>query len=110
MAKYGYELPPYFYPPQDTGAHITVVATNEMKAVKREVEVGERVEFRVSSCGPTFPTRYWYGVEAVYNYRVTSPELARMRQDLTGKPGKPPGGFHITVGIRKIKKKNKTRK
>ena len=39
MLKYGYELPPYFYPPTPVGAHITLVSSEEagLHGVDREL-------------------------------------------------------------------------
>ena len=107
MEKFGYEVPPYFVGPQAVGAHISVVPasfSNRYKDV--EVDVGRKVVFEVIRAGPTFPTRYWYGAEAVYKIWVRSPQLNYISKRLAGPGYKPPGGFNIVVGVRKIKKRD----
>ena len=80
LEKFGYELPPYFWPPTPVGAHISVVPAREMEEMERrprkaDMAIGKKVEFRVTSCSASFPTEGMYGVEATYRFRVTSPEL-----------------------------------
>ena len=108
MEKFGYDVPPYFAGDQAVGAHISVVPASNAKKYKKgkgEVEVGKRVEFEVVRAGTTFPTRYWYGAEAVYKIWVRSPELDDVCRRLAGQY-KPPEGFNIVVGVRKIKKRD----
>ena len=109
MEKFGYEVPPYFAGDQAVGAHISVVPASIAKNYKKgkeEVEVGKRMEFEVIRAGTTFPTRYWYGTEAVYKIWVRSPELDDVCRRLAGPGYKPPGGFNMVVGVRKIKKRD----
>ena len=109
MEKFGYEVPSYFVGAQAVGAHISVVPSSIAKNYKKgkeEVEVGKRMEFEVIRAGTTFPTRYWYGTEAVYKIWVRSPELDDVCMRLAGPGYKPPGGFNIVVGVRKIKKRD----
>ena len=112
MEKFGYEVPPYFAGPQAVGAHISVVPANIAKKKKKqmEVEVGKRVEFEIIRAGTSYPIRYWYGTEAVYRIWVKSPELKKISKEIAGSEYKPPGGFNIVVGVRKIKKRDQMMK
>ena len=105
LAEYGYEVPPYFYPPQPVGAHITLVTSDEAKKkglMGGEVEVGQRVKFRVSKCHVSFPRNRSYGLEARFKVRVNGKELDRIRKRMVGKVV-PRGGFYIVVGVRRLK-------
>jgi len=107
LEKFGYEIPPYFVGAQAVGANISLVPANIAKKNKKyEVEVGKKIEFKVVRAGPTFPTRRWYGAEAVYRIFVKSPELDKLCRKIAGPKYKPPGGFNIVVGVRKIEKRD----
>ena len=73
---------------------------------KEVVEVGRGVTFEVVRESTTFPNMYWYRMEAVYKIWVRSPELDDVCRRLAGPGYKPPGGFNIVVGVRKIKKRD----
>merc|ERR1711936_1264677 len=106
MEKFGYEIPPYFLGAQAVGAHVSVVPANIAKEYKKEeVEIGKKIEFEVLRAGPSFPTRRWYGAEAVYKIFVKSAELDKLCRKIAGPEYKPPaGGFNIVVGVRRIEK------
>jgi len=113
MEKFGYEIPPYFLGAQAVGAHISVVPAdiaNKYKYKKEDVEIGKKIEFKVVRAGPSFPTRRWYGAEAVYKIWVKSAELDKVCMETAGPEYKPPGGFNIVVGVRRIEKRDEMMK
>jgi len=92
MEKFGYDIPPYFLGAQE------------------DVEIGKKIEFKVVRAGPSFPTRRWYGAEAVYKIWVKSAELDKVCMETAGPEYKPPGGFNIVVGVRRIEKRDEMMK
>ena len=97
--RFGYQLPPYFYPAAPLGAHITLLPPLP-RGQEREgvVEVlGEQVEFEVVGAGPQFPIRYWYGTEAVYRVWVRGEQLTRVATSLGGTSYRPPRSLPPTI-------------
>jgi len=105
LSQYGYELPPYFYPPHPVGAHITIVTTEEARDAQSpiQVEVGRRVEFKVSKARVSFPRKESYGLEARFKVWVESEELEALRRAAIHR-APPRGGFYIVVGVRRLSK------
>ena len=104
LAEYGYEVPPYFYPPQPVGAHITLVTSDEAKKYGLEgqqVEIGRRVKFSVRRCSVSFPRNRSYGLEARFKVWVKGQELSRIRRRVVGRVV-PRSGFYIVVGVRRL--------
>ena len=61
LAEYGYEIPPYFYPPHPVGAHITLVTTDEVKKYVQNygmnvgvVDLGRKIRFSIRRCNNTY--------------------------------------------------------
>jgi len=108
LAEFGYEIPPYFYPPHPVGAHITLVTTDEVKKYVQKyginvgvVDLGRKVRFSIRRCGVSFPRNRSYGLEARFKVWVKGEELKRIRRRVTGQL-MPRGGFYIVVGVRRL--------
>ena len=105
----GYIRPPFFiYPPFPVGAHIKIVTQREAEDYElfgekeRDVSnlIGKTVDFEVIKAHVSFPRIKKYGIEARYKIRVKSPELSRIRKELTGLSTGPNNGhFVILVGL-----------
>ena len=105
----GYIRPPFFiYPPYPVGAHIKIVTKREAEDYElfgekgRDVSnlIGKTVDFEVIKAHVSFPRIKKYGIEARYKIRVKSPELSRIRKELTGLSTGPSNGhFVILVGL-----------
>ena len=108
----GYVRPPFFvYPPFPVGAHIKIVTEREAEDYElfgekvRDVShlIGKTVSFKVIKAHVSYPRIKKYGIEARYKIRVKSPELSRIRRELTGLstgPREQGGHFVILVGLR----------
>ena len=110
LRNYGYTRPPFFvYPPFPVGAHIKIVTKREAEDYrlfgKKEEEVshliGTTVDFEVVKAHMSYPRIKKYDIEARYKIRVASPELSRIRKELTGL-GTGPNNEHfvILVGLK----------
>jgi len=111
LSKYGFDVPPYFYGTEPTGAHITIVPSSFSKRFKNEdVPVGKKVKFQVVKAKAFFPKNWkncWYGTEAVYFVWVKSKDLLSIARKLAGPKYNPSYGmFHINVGVRTLKKRD----
>jgi len=113
LAEYGYEIPPYFYPPHPVGAHITLVTTDEVKKYVQNygmnvgvVDLGRKIKFSIRRCGVSFPRNRSYGLEARFKVWVKGEELKRIRRRVTGQL-MPKGGFYIVVGVRRLSENEK---
>ena len=105
----GYIRPPFFiYPPFPVGAHIKIVTKREAEDYElfgekgRDVSnlIGKTVDFEVIKAHVSFPRIKKYGIEARYKIRVKSPELSKIRKELTGLSTGPNNGhFVILVGL-----------
>ena len=110
LHDYGYIRPPFFvYPPFPVGAHIKIVTKREAEDYElfgekgRDVShlIGKSVDFEVVTAHVSYPRIKKYGVEARYKIRVKSPELSKIRKELTGLSTGPNNGhFVILVGLR----------
>merc|ERR1712048_428871 len=107
----GYIRPPFFcYPPFLVGAHVKIVTKREAKDYELSGEkkgkyvrdlIGKTVDFEVVTAHVSYPRIRKYGVEARYKIRVKSPELSKIRKELTGLSSGPNNGhFVILVGLR----------
>ena len=106
----GYIRPPFFiYPPFPVGAHIKIVTKREAEDYElfgekgRELShlIGKTVDFEVVTAHVSYPRIKKYGVEARYKIRVKSPELSKIRKELTGlRSGPNNGHVVILVGLR----------
>ena len=106
----GYIRPPFFvYPPFPVGAHIKIVTKREAEDYElfgekgRDVShlIGKTVDFSLLTAHVSYPRIKKYGIEAKYKIRVESPELSRIRKELTGLSTGPNNGhFVILVGVR----------
>ena len=106
MEKYNYEVPPYFYGGSGVGAHVTILpAVFGEKHEDSEVDVGRKIEFKVTKVGAMFPTFRWYGTEAVYMIYIESRELDEVLKGFNEPDYDGPayGGWHIVVGVRSLK-------
>ena len=108
LTKFGYKRPEFFvFPPAPIGSHIKVITRREAEDhelvgghfVPDIPEIGQEFQFEVVSAYPSYPRTSSYGVESRYKLKIESPELERIRRDLTGL-AKPPAGFFICVGVR----------
>ena len=105
----GYIRPPFFiYPPFPVGAHIKIVTKREAEDYElfgekgRDVSnlIGKTVDFEVIKAHVSYPRIKKYGIEARYKIRVKSPELSKIRKELTGLSTGPNNGhFVILVGL-----------
>ena len=112
LAQYGYEVPPYFYPPHPVGAHVTLVTSDEAKKyglMGGEVDIGRKVKFSVTRCRVSFPRNRGYGLEARFKVWVRGQELNRIRKRVVGLV-KPRSGFYIVVGSRRLAIGRKTKR
>ena len=109
LHDYGYIRPPFFvYPPFPVGAHIKIVTGREAEDYElfrkgRDVShlIGKTVDFEIVTSHVSYPRIKKYGIEARYKIRVKSPELSRIRKELTGLSTGPNNGhFVILVGLR----------
>ena len=110
LHDYGYIRPPFFvYPPFPVGAHIEIVNGREAedyelfgeKGIEVSHLIGKTVDFKVVTAHMSYPRIKKYGIEARYKIRVKSPELSRIRKELTGLSTGPNNGhFVILVGLR----------
>ena len=112
MTEYGFEIPPYFWGTEPTGAHITIVPRSYADRFDpKDVDIGKKVKFRVQKAAKFYPKRAWYGTEAGYFIWVKSNELLKIAKELAGHDYVPSYGmFHINVGTRRIKKKKPVKK
>merc|ERR1712200_129708 len=63
--------------------------------------IGKTVDFEIVTSHVSYPRIKKYGIEARYKIRVKSPELSRIRKELTGLSTGPNNGhFVILVGER----------
>ena len=108
LTRFGYKRPEFFvYPPAPIGSHIKIITRREAEDhelvgghfVPDIPEIGQEFQFEVVSAYPSYPRMGSYGVESRYKLKIESPELERIRRDLTGL-AKPPAGFFICVGVR----------
>ena len=109
LHDYGYIRPPFFvYPPFPVGAHIEIVTGREAEDYElfgekgRDVShlIGKTVDFEFVTATPKIRIKK-FRVEARYKIRVWSPELSRIRKELTGLSTGPNNGhFVILVGLR----------
>ena len=103
------EEPPYFGDkPSQIGAHISVIADDEIKEKKIEeiTELGKEFNFKLGKMYQTKPEG-WDELDKVFFITVDSPELVALRKKyglLKSYKGKG-HDFHITVGVVKAKKK-----
>ena len=106
----GYIRPPFFcYPPFPVGAHIKIVTKREAADYELFEEkkgkyvrdlIGKTVDFEVVKAHVSYPRIKKYDIEARYKIRVASPELSRIRKELTGLSTGPNNGhFVILVGL-----------
>ena len=105
LHDYGYIRPPFFvFPPFPVGAHIKIVTKREAEDYElKDVShlIGKTVDFEVVTAHVSYPRIKKYGVEARYKIRVKSPELSKIRKELTGLSTGPNNGhFVILVGLR----------
>ena len=110
LEPFGYIRPPFFvYPPYPVGAHIKIVTKREAEDYELFGEkgtdvshlIGQTVDFEVVTAHVSYPRIQKYGVEARYKIRVKSPELSKIRKELTGLSRGPKNGhFVILVGLR----------
>ena len=110
LSGFGYIRPPFFvYPPYPVGAHIKIVTKREAEDYELFGEkgtdvshlIGQTVDFEVVTAHVSYPRIQKYGVEARYKIRVKSPELSKIRKELTGLSRGPKNGhFVILVGLR----------
>lgn len=89
--------PPYFHPPKEAGAHISVMYPAEDMIVQQQ-HVGQKHHFEVLSL-----IKAQYGLKEYFALAVHAPSLAYLRQVHGLKP-KPrfkgqPIVFHITIGM-----------
>ena len=106
MEKFGYETPPYFYGAQGVGAHVTILPADPYgkKHPDTDVEVGRKINFKISEAGPHYPRYGEYGTEAIYMIMIDSPDLDQVLQSFNEPDYKPAyGGFHIVVGVRTLR-------
>ena len=113
LRPFGYARPGFFvYPPPPVGAHIKIVTAEE--AMDRELlphktppspepgehnlYLGEPVDFEVERAYKSQPKLRRYGIVAKYKLKVVSPELEKIRRELTGL-APPKTGFYITLAI-----------
>jgi len=113
LRPFGYARPGFFtYPPPPVGAHIKIVTAEE--AMDRELlphktppspepgehnlYLGEKVDFEVERAYKSQPKLRRYGIVAKYKLKVNSPELEKIRRELTGL-APPKTGFYITLAI-----------
>ena len=99
LRPFGYIRPGFFtYPPPPVGAHIKIVTAEE--AMDRELlphktppspepgehnlYLGEPVDFEVERAYKSQPKLRRYGIVAKYKLKVNSPELEKIRRELTG--------------------------
>ena len=98
MEEFGYEIPPYFVGDQAVGAHATIVPSSIGKKFKSgDIDIGRKVRFEVVEASPTYPTRRWYGSEAVYKIWIESEELTDISKQLGGPKYKPLYGGMISI-------------
>ena len=98
MEEFGYEIPPYFAGDQAVGAHATIVPSSIGKKFKvGDIDIGRKVAFEVVKASPTYPTRRWYGSEAVYKIWIMSEELTDISKQLGGSKYKPLYGGIISI-------------
>ena len=109
LRPFGYIRPAFFvFPPTPIGAHIKIVTKREAEdyelgAEKRDIpHVGQRVDFELVKAYVSYPRIRQYGVEARFKIRVQSPELDRIRRDLTGLQSPLGSGFFILLAVRNI--------
>ena len=110
LQDYGFIRPPFFvYPPFPVGAHVKIVTQREAEDYElfgekeRDVShlIGKTVDFEVVTAHVSYPRIKKYGIEARYKIRVKSPELSKIRKELTGLSTGPNNGhFVILVGLR----------
>ena len=99
LSKYGaISKPPYFEPPNDIGAHVSVIYPEEQVTVWHENQ-GQQHRFTV--CGLV---KAQYGAKEYFVLSVRAPSLAAFRErlELCSRPifkGQEIV-FHITIGIR----------
>ena len=113
MEKHGYEMPPYFYGDNATGAHITLIPGDIGEKYKdRKVDAGRKIEFKVTGASPLYPTYRWYGMEALYMIWIESEELDEYIDSFNDPDYDGPGygKFHFCVGVRSIDTRNKMMK
>ena len=109
LRPFGYIRPAFFvFPPTPIGAHIKIVTKREAEdyelgAEKRDIpHIGQRVDFELVKAYVSYPRIRQYGVEARFKIRVQSPELDRIRRDLTGLQSPLGSGFFILLAVRNI--------
>ena len=109
LRPFGYIRPAFFvFPPTPIGAHIKIVTKREAEdyelgAEKRDIpHIGQRVDFELVKAYVSYPRVRQYGVEARFKIRVQSPELDRIRRDLTGLQSPLGSGFFILLAVRNI--------
>ena len=109
LRPFGYIRPAFFvFPPAPIGAHIKIVTKREaedyeVRAEMRDIpHIGQRVNFQLVKAYVSYPRVRQYGVEARYKIRVESPELDRIRKDLTGLQSPLGSGFFILLAVRNI--------
>ena len=109
LRPFGYIRPAFFvFPPTPIGAHIKIVTKREAEdyelgAEKRDIpHIGQRVDFELVKAYVSYPRVRQYGVEARFKIRVQSPELDRIRRDLTGLQSPLGCGFFILLAVRNI--------
>ena len=98
LAKYGnIAKPAYFTPPEDVGAHISVIYPEEGMMAQTDMEQ----KHAFSICGLI---KAKYGLQEFFALSVSSPSLATFRQTYYLAPNPTFKGqeimFHITVGVR----------
>ena len=57
----------------------------------------------------TIFARYWYGTEAVYQYKIKSAKLTNLRRRLLGGKWKRPPPLNIAVAVRQMKVKEESK-
>ena len=109
LRPFGYIRPAFFvFPPAPIGAHIKIVTKREaedyeVRAEMRDIpHIGQRVNFQLVKAYVSYPRVRQYGVEARYKIRVESPELDRIRKELTGLQSPLGSGFFILLAVRNI--------
>ena len=98
FAAYGSIVKPdYFSPPEDVGAHISVIYPEEGLAVR--AGIGQKHRFSIDGL-----MKAKYGIQEFFALTVTAPSLAAFRQQRHLAPRPTFKGqtivFHITVGVR----------
>lgn len=94
------EPPPYFGPGR-AGAHVSVIAIEELTPQERTLlanSIGKQFDFQISHVDALDPGT-WNGVQKVHFVTIRSPQLEQLRQEVGLPPKMDHHDFHITFGI-----------